>query len=208
VSRSGLCRPGYGFLKETISSTLLQSECPELALLCQWSDHLNVRCWRNPTRGSEPVGHSGWAQQQPSFGCMPRARKVRARAESGSAAEPPPAVPRGRGNMQYPVLQFPLLHCLARMLGHGKRHRGLQSRSLRSGPTLPAIGRTPWLIARRGESCHSSPAPSRPVDVGHLGRVRPCKFMERQPRAPPASPVRPYSLHSPIPAFRSGLLSR
>jgi hypothetical protein len=50
------------------------------------------------------------------------------------------AVPRSRRNMQHPVLQFPLLHCLARMLGHRKRHRGLQSRSLWSGATLP---RTP-----------------------------------------------------------------
>jgi hypothetical protein len=34
------------------------------------------------------------------------------------------------------------------MLGHGKRHRGLQSRPLRSGVTLPAVGRTSWLVAR------------------------------------------------------------
>jgi hypothetical protein len=45
------------------------------------------------------------------------------------------------------VLQFPLLQHLAGMLGHGKRHRGLQSRPLRSGATLPAVGRTPWLTA-------------------------------------------------------------
>src|SRR5580704_3525491 len=50
--------------------------------------------------------------------------------------------------MQYSVLQFPLLQHLAGMLGHGKRHRGLQSRPLRSGATLPAVGRTPWLTAR------------------------------------------------------------
>jgi hypothetical protein len=55
------------------------------------------------------------------------------------------AVPRSRRNMQYPVLQFPLLQHLAGMLGDGKRHRGLQSRPLRSGATLP---RTP-LIERR-----------------------------------------------------------
>jgi hypothetical protein len=54
--------------------------------------------------------------------------------------------------MQYSVLQFPLLQHLAGMLGHGKRHRGLQSRPLRSSATLPAVGRTPWLIARRGEA--------------------------------------------------------
>ena len=50
--------------------------------------------------------------------------------------------------MQYSVLQFPLLQHLAGMLGHGKRHRDLQSGPLRSGATLPAVGRTPWLTAR------------------------------------------------------------
>jgi hypothetical protein len=57
--------------------------------------------------------------------------------------------------MQYSVLQFPLLQHLAGMLGHGKRHRGLQSRPLWSGATLSAVGQTPWLIARRGEALAS-----------------------------------------------------
>jgi hypothetical protein len=52
--------------------------------------------------------------------------------------------------MQHPVLQLPLLQHLARMLGNGKRHRGLQSRPLRSGATLPSMERTPSLIGRVG----------------------------------------------------------
>jgi hypothetical protein len=63
-----------------------------------------------------------------------------ATVSSVHAATPPCPDPGAICNIQ--CYNSPVLHCLARMLGHRKRHRGLQSRSLRSGATLP---RTPLI---------------------------------------------------------------
>jgi hypothetical protein len=101
------------------------------------------------------------------------------------------AVPRSRGNMQYSVVQFPLLQHLAGMLGHGKRHRGLQSRPLWSGATLPALDGT-WLnartvarvrrwIAEHGSQhlLRSPQAPTRAARSGAISLVRPVARPQR-----------------------------
>ncbi len=48
------------------------------------------------------------------------------------------AVPRSGCSLQYPVLRR-LLQRLAGMLGHGNRHRRLQSGALRSGAAHPPL---------------------------------------------------------------------